>query len=329
MEGALLLSRQQVAGLLGGAEFTAAIEQAFRLLGEGKAAPPGVLGIHTVEGGFHIKAGLLDLGTGYFAAKVNANFPQNPRRFGRPTIQGVIVLCRADNGQLLALMDSMEITARRTAAATALAAKHLARRDSKTVTICGCGQMGRAQLRGLADVFTLTKVFAHDARPEQAQKFAEELSEELSLEIESTPDLRRAVRKSDICVTCTTSRQPLLGVSEVAPGTFVAAIGADHPEKQEIDPLLMTKNTVVTDLTEQCAAMGDLHHAIARGMMRREKVHAELGEVVAGKRPGRASREEIIIFDSTGIALQDVAAAAVVYEKARQQESGKEFDFAA
>ena len=328
MEGALLLSRNEVARLLGGAELTAAVEHAFRLLGERKAAPPGVLGIPAVEGGFHIKAGILDLETRYFAAKVNANFPQNPSRFGRPTIQGVIVLCRADNGQLLALMDSMEITARRTAAATALAAKHLARRDSKTVTICGCGQQGRAQLRGLAEVFALTKVFAHDARPEHAQKFAGELSEELRIEIEPTPDLRPAVWKSDICVTCTTSRQPILGVSEVAPGTFVAAVGADHPEKQEIDPMLMARNTVVTDLTEQCAAIGDLHHAIARGLVQREKVHAELGEVVAGKRPGRASQEEIIIFDSTGIALEDVAAAAVVYEKARQQESGKKFDFA-
>lgn len=328
-EGAFLLSRNDVARLLGGAECTAAIEHAFRLLGEGKAAPPGVLGIHAVDGGFHIKAGLLDLETGYFAAKVNANFPQNPSRFGRPTIQGVIVLCRADNGQLLAMMDSMEITARRTAAATALAAKHLARPDSKTVTICGCGQQGRAQLRGLADVFTLTKVFAHDARPEQAQKFTEELSEELRIGIEPTADLRQAVRNSDMCVTCTTSQQPLLGVSEVAPGTFVAAVGADHPEKQEIDPMLMARNTVVTDLTEQCAAIGDLHHAIAAGLMAREKVHAELGEVVAGKRPGRASQEEIIIFDSTGIALEDVAAAAVVYEKARRQASGQKFDFAA
>lgn len=328
-EGALLLSRSQVARLLGGAECTAAIEHAFRLLGEGRAAPPGVLGIHAAEGGFHIKAGLLDLGTCYFAAKVNANFPQNPGRSGLPTIQGVIVLCRADDGQLLAMMDSMEITARRTAAATAVAAKHLARRDSKTVTICGCGQQGRAQLRGLADVFPLAKVFAHDARPEQAQKFSEELGQELRMEIEPTADLRRAVRNSDICVTCTTSRQPLLGVSEVAPGTFVAAVGADHPEKQEIDPMLMARNTVVTDLTEQCAAIGDLHHALARGVMRREMVHAQLGEVVAGKRPGRASQEEIIVFDSTGIALEDVAAAAVVYEKARRREAVKKFNFAA
>jgi alanine dehydrogenase len=307
----------------------AAVEQAFRLLGEGRAEPPGVLGMHCEGGGFHIKAGRLDLKSSYFAAKVNANFPGNPGRFGLPTIQGAVVLCDARDGRLLAVMDSAEITMQRTAAATAVAAKYLARPDSTVVTICGCGCQGRAQLRALASMFPLLKVYAHDVSPEQAQRFASELGEELGVPVELAMEPGSAARQSDICVTCTTSRQPFLMAKDVSAGTFVAAVGADNPEKSELEPELLAENKVVVDLLEQCATIGDLHHAIAAGLLDRSGVHAELGEVVAGKRPGRTSDDEVIIFDSSGIALQDVAAAAVVYEKALLQGCGRELDFAA
>ena len=328
-ESTMLFGRDEVARLLTRKECMAAVEHVFRLLGEGQVPLPGVLGIHCAGGGFHIKAGLLPSGRNYFAAKVNANFPGNPDQFGLPTIQGVIVLCDADNGRLLAVMDSMEVTARRTAAATAVAAKYLARRDSKTVTVCGCGQQGREQLRALGAVFPLAKVFAYDAKAEQARRFAEELGRELKLEIQAAPELGAAAQRSDICVTCTTSKAPLLMMDDIAPGTFIAAVGADHPEKQELHPALMAASKVIADLAEQCAMIGDLHHAMAAGTMGQTGVHAELGEVVAGTRPGRTSAEEVIIFDSTGIALEDVASAALVYEKALRQEPGMRFDFAA
>src|SRR6266567_7041262 len=106
------------------------------------------------------------------------------------------------------------------------------------------------------------------------------------------------------CVTCTTSRKPLLGLDEVSPGTFIAAVGADNPEKQELHPALMAKSKIVADILEQCVAMGDLHHAIAAGVVTRANVHAELGEIVAGKKPGRESNEEITIFESTGMAYR-------------------------
>ncbi|HST21170.1 MAG TPA: ornithine cyclodeaminase family protein, partial [Blastocatellia bacterium] len=138
-EGTLLLKRSDVATLLGVEECIAAVEQAFKLHAEGKITPPGILGIHARDGGFHIKAGMLELGRSYFAAKVNANFPQNTKRFALPLIQGIIVVCDAENGYPLALMDSMEITIIRTGAATGLAAKYLARSDAKVATICGCG----------------------------------------------------------------------------------------------------------------------------------------------------------------------------------------------
>src|SRR5215216_1201494 len=161
-EGTLLLKRQDVVALLGIDECIAAVERAFKLQGEGKAAAPGVLGLHARDGGFHIKAGLLELDRTYFAAKANANFPENVKRFGLPLIQGVIVLCDGENGYPLAVMDSIEITIQRTGAATAVAAKYLARPDSKTATIAGCGNQGRISLQALARVLPLEKVFAYD-----------------------------------------------------------------------------------------------------------------------------------------------------------------------
>jgi alanine dehydrogenase len=327
-DGTLLLGRREVAALLGVEECIAAVEEAFRLHAEGKTRPPAVCSVHAEGGGFHIKAALMGLGRNYFAAKTNANFPRNRSRFGLPLIQGVIVLCDGDTGYPLAVMDSMEITVLRTGAATAVAAKHLSRPDAKVLTVCGCGNQGRVSLRAVSKVRRVERAYAFDTDEAQARRFAEELSGELGIEVEAVGDLARAVRASDICVTCTPSKRFFLEREFVAPGTFVAAVGADSESKQEIDPELMRAGAVVVDLLEQCAAIGDLRHALEVGAMTRADVRAELGEVIAGKKPGRASAEEIVVFDSTGTALQDVAAAAIVYERAVAAGRGFSMNFA-
>jgi len=138
-----------------------------------------------------------------------------------------------------------------------------------------------------------------------------------------------AIQKSDVCVTCTPARDFFVCKEDIAPGTFVAAVGADDAHKHEIDPALIASARVVVDSLEQSCAIGDTHHAIARGLMRKEDLYAELGEVVAGKKSGRASDDEIFIFDSTGVAIEDAVAAAAVYEKARAAGIGTYFQFAA
>jgi alanine dehydrogenase len=325
--GALLLSRSDVVAMLGVDECMAAVDQALRMHAEGNSLPPGVLGVHANDGGFHVKTAGLLLKRFYFAAKINANFPANPSRFGLPTIQGLVLLYDAEKGTPLAVMDSMEITALRTAAATAIAAKYLARNDARTLTICGCGMQGRAQLRALARVRRLETVFVFDANRALAEHFADEMSAELRLAVRVTDELNAAVRRSDICVACTTARRFIVRREDVPPGMFVAGVGADNPEKQELDPALFTCSKVVVDSLEQCATIGDLHHALAAGSATRDNVHAELSEIVAGRKPGRTSRDEITLFDSTGIALQDVAAAAVAYERALARNHGARFDF--
>jgi ornithine cyclodeaminase/alanine dehydrogenase-like protein (mu-crystallin family) len=314
----LLLSASDVVALLDPAACLDAVERAFRLLGEGSAAPPALCGQHVEGGVFHVKAAVLadEHGHPWFAAKVNANFPGNPRQRSLPTVQGAVLLMDGSSGEPRALLDSAAITALRTAAATGVAARWLAPAGATTVTLAGCGVQGRAHLPFLvAALPRLRRVRLYDPDVE-AQRAAVAVATALGLDAEPVADLAAACRTSEVCVTCTPSRRPLLDRGDVAPGALVAGVGADNENKHELAPALLAAATVVTDLLAQCALVGDLHHALEAGALRREDVHADLGEVVAGRRPGRRSREEIVVFDSTGLAVQDVAAAMLVYERA-------------
>jgi len=306
----LILARTDIAALMRPADWLAAAETAFRAAGEGRADAPPPLAIPGAQGVFHAKGAGLRGARSYVALKLNANFPGNPQAHGLPTIQGAILLGDGGNGAVLAIMDSIEVTLRRTAAASALAARYLARADAASILICGCGAQGAAQLEALREVLPLTHCFAWDRDPERAAAFAEGFQAEVS------EDLATAALASDIIVTCTTSRQPFLDLGMVRAGTFVAAVGADSPEKSEIAPALMAGGKVVADVLDQCIVMGDLHHAIAAGAMTPGAVHAELAALVGGAGPGRTSADEITLFDSTGTGLQDVAAAAMIYERA-------------
>ena len=321
----LLLSRADIAALMSPADYLAAVESGFRSARTGGASAPPPMHIPGVGGGFHAKGASLANGRKRVALKLNGNFPGNPAK-GLPTIQGVILLCDAENGAVLALLDSIEITLRRTAAATALAARHLARPDAATLTVIGCGAQARPQVEALAEVLRFERGFVFDIDPDKAAALAAELGRALDIRFDATPSLREATRASGVIVTCTTSRTPFLGIDDVAPGTFIAAVGADNPEKSEIAPALMARAKVVCDSLDQCLTMGDLHHATQAGLMTSDQVHAELGDVVAGIRPGRTG-EEIAIFDSTGTALQDVAAAAAVYGRAVERGEGTFFSF--
>ncbi|MDQ2980228.1 MAG: ornithine cyclodeaminase family protein [Acidobacteriota bacterium] len=318
----LVLTRRDVARLLPLSDCIAAVETAFQRHAEGRSLAPAVLGIPARDGGFHVKAAGLELSRTYFAVKTNGNFFFNRERFGMENIQGVVLLFDGANGYPLAVLDSIEITVLRTGAATAVAARHLARADSRVVTICGCGNQGRVQLRALALVRPIERCFAYDVDPSRARLFAEELSAELQFPVEVASDPGAAARQSDVCVTCTPSRRVFLRAGDLSPGAFLAAVGADAADKQEIEPALLAQSRVVVDVLDQCAAIGELHHAIENGSMAREDIHAELAEVVAGSRPGRTSSEEIFIFDSTGTAIEDVAAAAAVYERAVEAGAG-------
>ena len=323
----LLLNRKQVVGLLTIEECMAGVEQAFKLHAEGNAFPPKILGMHVQDGGFHIKAGILGGERTYFVAKINANFPGNPRLKGLPSIQGVIAVCDVHDGRLLALIDSIEITIIRTGAATAVAAKYLACSGADTATICGCGNQGRISLEALIKVRPLKRVYVYDIDEKKAQRFADEFSTQVKIKAINRDELSTALKQSPIVVTCTPSKEPFIGRDDIAAGSFIAAVGADSEEKRELFPDLLATSKIVVDIAEQSAAIGELHHAIAEKKVTTSSIYAELGMIIAGKKQGRESNNEIIIFDSTGMALQDVAAASIVYEKALEQKVGAAFSF--
>src|SRR4029077_1422152 len=170
---------------------------------------------------------LLPRGQGYIVAKLNTNFPVNRTRSRLPTIQGLVAVCDADNGRLLAVLDSIDITIKRTAAASAVAAKYLARKNSSVAAICGCGEQGRAQLRAIQTVLPLKEVYAFDSNFEAARIFAAELSRELKINIEAVHNPTAAIRRSDVLVTSTTATGFFVHKEDVPDGTFIAAVGAD------------------------------------------------------------------------------------------------------
>jgi alanine dehydrogenase len=324
--GTLLLTRSDVSELLRFDDYVPVVEDAFLLYGVGKTSKPGLMHIGSGDGEFHIKAGAMELDTHFFGIKVNGGFFNNRELFGLPNIQGAILLCDGQNGYPLAMMDSGEITMKRTGAAAAVAAKYLARPENSVVTICGCGVQGRVQLLAMNSIFALKKAYAFDLHRAQAESFATEMSKQLGIEVQVTSQLERSTEESDIWITCTPSRHYYLTVEHVSAGSFVAAMGADSPEKQELEPELLKRNKVVVDVLEQCLHVGELHHALECGMGAGD-VYAELCEIVSGRKPGRTGKEEIVIFDATGTAFQDVAAAVAVYRKALHTGHGKWFDF--
>jgi ornithine cyclodeaminase/alanine dehydrogenase len=318
----LLLNRSDIAGMLDFKDYFDAVEAAFKSYGEGKTLGQGIMHLDSPDGVFHIKGGGLKLERTYVGLKTVGAFMQNTSRYGLPNILGTITLCDGDNGYPLAVMNGGEITRQRTAAAAAVAAKYLARKDSHVATICGCGTQGRVQLKGMKYVLPITKAFAYDVEAKQVEQYVKEMSQELGIEVQPTTDLAAALAQSDVAVTCTPSRQFYLKKAYVRPGTFIAAMGADSANKQELEPALLASAKLVVDIIDQCAHVGELHHALDAGLMKPTDVYAELGEVVAGKKPGRRSKDEIIIFDSTGTAMQDVASAALAYTRATAKKIG-------
>ena len=314
----LLLTRNCIRQLAEPRDYLAAMRKAFGGLARQEYELPAVGHIAGRNGAFHIKSAAQRGGAALAAIKVNGNFPGNPAAWGLPTIQGFMALLDSERGSVLALMDSVEITARRTAAATALAAQHLARRDARVLALIGCGTQAVYHLDALVDVLEIDAVRFFDPRPQAVEAF-ERHAREVGMRTERAASARACAHEAEIVVTLTPSTHPILGSGDVAPGAFVAGVGADNPSKSELAPALLRESRVVVDVLEQSASMGDLHHAIAAGAMTAEDVHAALADLVAGGARGRTSPHERFVFDSTGVALQDLAAAEMLFERAQQR----------
>ena len=277
-----------------------AVEQAIARLSAGHIGTPVSLGMTVANGTFHVKAcaSAAPDRANLFVAKVNANFPGNPGA-GRPTIQGLIAVFDTRNGDVRAIVDSPSITGLRTAATTGVVIRFLAPHKARVATVVGCGALGRFHLEAL-NACGINRVFVFDTAPARANSAAAWAREALGMECEAVDDFRRAALQSQVIVTCTPSQRAFLGRDDVRPGTLIAAVGADNENKSEIAPALLDAARMVTDLTDQCLKNGDLRNAPLKA------VCGELTDVVAG-RVARTQADEIVIFDSTGLAVQDLA----------------------
>jgi alanine dehydrogenase len=321
----VLLSGGDLRRLLRPETTIAALRETYTALAENRGDQGRSVGFAVEGGSIHVKSGLLPGSHLAFASKVNVNLPENAKLRGLPTIQGMVVVSAAKNGRPLAVMDSIALTGIRTAATAALAAQYGARRDSTRAAIIGCGAQARYQLDALRSVFALKTVRVFDIDTARAEAFAAAHSKS-DCTVTPAPSVRAAVADADICITCTTSKSPVLTEDLDLKGCFVAAVGADNPEKHEIAPGLMGRARILVDDLEACASGGDLNHALRSGAVSKDRVHADLAELASGRRQGRLAVDELVIFDSSGSGVQDVAAAWAAYQEADRLGVGSRFD---
>jgi ornithine cyclodeaminase/alanine dehydrogenase-like protein (mu-crystallin family) len=255
-------------------------------------------------------------GGGYAVLKWVTSFPGNPAR-GLPTVTGVVLLSDAGNGELLALLDAGAVTALRTGAAAVLAAETLARPQAGRAAVIGCGVNGTAVARTFLD--RGREVLLFDARPGHAELVAADLGPAAA----STADLAEAFA-CDVLATVTPGREQVVGPGTLRPGQHVSLMGADGPGKSEIDGEELLRARIVCDEWEQASHNGDVSRAVETGALGREDV-TELGRILTGDAGGRAAADEITVFDSTGLAVQDLAVAALIYERYRSNPGADAF----
>jgi alanine dehydrogenase len=258
------------------------------------------------------------------AVKIVSVFNDNPAR-GLPLIHALVVVVDATTGEPVAVMDGTYLTALRTGAASGAATDLLARQDARTVAIYGAGVQGRTQLEAVCAVRPIQAAWVYDVVPEQASVFAAEMGQRLSLPIQVAGTPSEAARQADVICTATTSTSPVFDDADVRPGTHINAVGAYTPQMQEIPVETVLRAKVVIDHRESSMAeAGDLLIPLRQGQMTETHIYAELGEIAAGLKPGRASAKEITFFKSVGVAAQDVAAASAALKAARRMELGTE-----
>lgn len=325
----LILREQEILELLDPDACMAAMEQAFAAYSSGRAELPSVIHLDVPEhrGEIHIKTGHIH-GNPYYAVKMVSGFPGNPQ-LGLPANDGMVVAFDARTGAPAAfLLDNGLITDIRTAAAGAVAAKHLARREVRRVAIIGTGGQARHQAEMLARVRPFDELRLWGRNPNKARARVDDLKQRGKLPpncpVSIAETIAETVKDSDIVITVTASRTPLVRAEWLAPGVTVIAVGSDAPDKQELDvDVLARADRIVADSLAQCLRLGEIHHAVEQGAITKEKASVELGEIVAGQKPGRVSGDEIIICDLTGVGVQDVAAASLVIERAKAASRGQ------
>lgn len=318
----LLLDEQAVAAAVDMKASVSIIEDAFREHASGRTLMPKRLGL-TVEGmkgGLRIMPAAL-LGKGAVGFKTISGVPGS-RKLGSTYF--LVVLFDPIDGSLLSIMSADTITRLRTGAASGVATRYLARKDSRTLGLYGAGVQARAQLEGIASVRSIEKAKAYDISRERLESFCKQTSAELGIVVTAASSASEPA-SADIVATATTSDKPFLMSHWVRAGAHINAMGANAPTKSEIDPGLLKRARIFVDFKEQVLAeAGDFISTIKSGELKETEIVGELGELVTGAKEGRRSEEEITLFKSVGVAIEDLALSIEVYNRARKSGIGRE-----
>jgi ornithine cyclodeaminase/alanine dehydrogenase len=325
----LLLNKEEVGSLIDLDAILAAVEDGYRSFNSGLVVQPNFM-VVTLPGthvGIDFKGGL-DMGGGYITLKASTGGYDNNPKLGLPTGMNTVLLFEAKTSALKCIMDGTLITGCRTGAAGAISVKYLARADAEKLCIIGAGNQARRQLRAIMRERKLIEVRVWDALPEFLDAYVKEMSEETGLKIRKCATAKEAVRGADIVVTTTRARSgPIVKKEWIQPGTHIAAIGADMPDKQELYADVYAGAKVVNDSINLCVESGETHNAVKAGIIRPEDIHAEIGEIILGKKAGRESPDEVTIFDTVGMAIQDNVTAAMLYKGALEKGLGTRYEF--
>ena len=323
----LILTDDEVKKLLSISEVIEAVESAFKQKGLGRIQMPAKIYLYYKKYNGDLRAMptfLEDLDIS--AVKIVNVHPDNPIKNNIPTVMAVIILIDPATGAPIAIMGGKTITAMRTGAAGSIAAKYLARNDSKTIGLVGAGAQARTQLMSLLEVYKKLEEVRVWSRTEETKKnFVTKMQQAYGNLIQVIPaaSIRKAVEGADIVVTTTPSRKPLVMNDMVSAGMHINCIGADAVGKEELDPNILKRAKIVVDDWAQASHSGEINVPLSRGIITKDNIWAEIGEIVAGLKPGRQRQDEITVFTSTGLAVQDAVTAKIAYSKALATKVGR------
>ncbi len=323
----LILRGSEIKRLVSMNDVIRVVEEAFREKSLGRVQMPvkTYLFFHKYGGDLRSMPSTLD-NPETCAVKI-VNFHPGNKRMNLPSVMATIVLIDPKTGAPLSIMDGTWLTAMRTGAATAVATKYLSRSNSTTVGFVGAGTQAFTQLRGIVSVRQIERVKAYDLSPQASQTFVDAMAaEQPKIRFQTVVSAEEAVRRSDVVVTVTPARGPVVYDHWISDGTHINAVGADAPGKQELDPAIFKRAKIFVDDRDQTFHAGEINVPLKQGLLRPEDIHGELGDVIAGKILGRQSDREITVFDSTGIAIEDAVTAKLVYDRALEKGLGVKID---
>lgn len=315
----LILSRHDVEALLTMTDTIAAVAEGFRQVAQGRVVMPQRLAVPVAPyNGIHLSMpAFVEGDPGALAIKIVTVFNDNRTKYDEPTIQGVVLLHDPRTGRPLALMDAEHLTAMRTGAIGGVAAQYMARPDARVVTLFGGGAQAGPQLMAVCAVRPIERAWVISLNPDGGRGFADQMTERLGIPVEPTTAVEAAVAEADIICTATNSPTPLFDGAWLRPGTHITAIGAYTRAMRELDTTAVVRSRVVVDGRQAAQAeAGDLVIPMAEGAITQDHIVGELSEVVTGKVVGRTGREEITLFKTVGMAVQDAVTAPLVYARA-------------